>query len=75
MWRLATDFEFGFLSPLFWYYTTGKYLYVSGTVRITGNVNLVIYKVGVTHAKVEKNEEQPGGFAVRFSKNNIIKRL
>jgi len=73
VWQLATDFEFGFSSQLFWFYTTEKHQ--SGTVRLTGNAYLVIWKVGMTHTYVNKNESSPEALLQEFSKNNTIEKL
>jgi len=45
-------------------------------IRLTKNVYLVIFKSGHDlYLHEQKNEEQPGGFAERISKNDVTERL
>ena len=64
---------FGFHSGFFWHSTTETHQ--SWPVRLTGNAYLIVWKVGVTSTFINKNEEQPRGFAERISKNCATERL
>jgi len=71
--QLATKIKPGFPSKLFWHFTTEKHQ--SGPVGLLVNAYLVVWKVGVTHTYANRNEEKPGGFAVRIFKDSTIERL